>query len=518
MDAKTENSLVEQGRCGEWERRGHRPCQPCQGGQAELSRDGELAELSRDGELAELTASSTPSASKAFAASSTPSAPSALVAMSGGVDSSVAAALLHEGGYRVVGATCKLFGNDDVLPEGVESTCCSLDDVEDARQACRRLGAPHYTLNFTDSFKSQVIDRFCTSYLCGQTPNPCIDCNRYLKFEALQRRRRELGLDYVATGHYARRTFDEKTGRYLLLRGVDAAKDQSYVLFHVTQDTLAHLLLPLGELRKPEVREIARAHGFASADKDESQDICFVPDKDYASFIARYLQRDENSARIAALADEEAREYAGISGSLTVSEDTAARRDTAARDDELTRGNAPASRNAVAAADEDASELSAEGGRASRDACSSKASFAALEPGPIVDLSGHVIGMHQGIARYTVGQRKGIGIAAREPLYVCRKDADSNTLVVGTASDARICRVVAHDVNLISVDALKKDWRVTAKTHYRQAAQPALARQLGDSAIEVVFETPQPPCAPGQALVLYDGDVVIGGGTITSAR
>lgn len=371
---------------------------------------------------------------------------SVLVAMSGGVDSSVAAALLCESGFRVVGATCKLFGNDDVLPEGTQSTCCSLDDVEDARQACRRLGVPHYTLNFANIFKHQVIDRFCESYLTGNTPNPCIDCNRYVKFAALQQRRRELGLAYIATGHYARRVYDERLGRYLLLRGADLRKDQSYVLFHLSQDTLAHMLFPLGDLRKPEVRDLARKHGFASAEKAESQDICFVPDGDYASFIARYCSHADKAS-------------AGKHG---------------------------------------------------------KEGPAALKPGPIEDMSGRVIGTHQGIARYTIGQRKGLGVAAREPLYVCAKNAATNTLVVGTAHDALVRHVVARDINLIAAERLDGSLRVTAKTHYRQTAQPAIARQTAADTLEVEFLSPQAACAPGQALVLYDGDVVIGGGTIQS--
>lgn len=373
--------------------------------------------------------------------------PSALVAMSGGVDSSVAALLLHESGFRVIGITCKLFGNDDILLEGAQSTCCSLDDVEDARQACRRLGVPHYTFNLASAFKHQVIDRFCESYLAGATPNPCIDCNRYIKFQALQQRRRELGFDYVATGHYARRVYDESSGRYLLLRGADPAKDQSYVLFHLSQDTLANMLFPLGDLRKHEVRNLAREHGFASAEKAESQDICFVPADDYAHFIERYRSRS-------------GKDGAG----------------------ESDRGG-----------------------------------LRTLEPGPIKDMSGHVIGMHQGIARYTIGQRKGLGIAAREPLYVCEKDAATNTLVVGTARDTLIRRVVARDINLIAVERLNGSLRVTAKTHYRQTAQPAIVRQSAEDILEVEFLSPQAPCAPGQALVLYDGDIVIGGGTICSS-
>ena len=220
--------------------------------------------------------------------------------MSGGVDSSVAALLLCRQGYEATGTTCKLFGNDDLEgsacgidggnpDSGIvgESTCCSSRDIEDARQVAFSLGMDYFVFNYQGLFGREVIDRFCEEYLCGRTPNPCIDCNRYVKFDALQKRRRQLDFDYVATGHYARRTYDEKTGRYLLKCGLDPKKDQSYVLFHLTQDTLEHMLFPLGELTKPEVRELAREAGFDNAGKSESQDICFVPDGDYAGFIER---------------------------------------------------------------------------------------------------------------------------------------------------------------------------------------------------------------------------------------
>ena len=326
-----------------------------------------------------------------------------MMAMSGGVDSSVAALLLSEAGYGVTGATMKLFGADVVAPD-CDSSCCSADDVEDARAVCRRLGVPHYTFNFGELFGEAVIDRFCGAYLGGTTPNPCIDCNRFLKFDALQRRRRELGLGFVATGHYARRAWDARTGRWRLLRARDAAKDQSYVLYHLTQDALAHMLFPLGELTKPEVRELARAHGFATAEKPESQDI--------------------------------------------------------------------------------------------------------------VSREGKVLGEHKGLIHYTVGQRKGIGVAAPEPLYVFAKDAAANRLVVGTAAEVQVREVTARDVNLIAVERIEAPRAVTAKTHYRQRPVAATVEQTGDDELRVVFDEPQRAAAPGQAAVLYDGDVVVGGGTI----
>lgn len=360
-----------------------------------------------------------------------------MAAMSGGVDSSVCALLLQEAGYEVVGATMVL--RDNVLVESAAndeggSSCGSSADVEDARAVCQRLGIDHHTFDLRHRFGEAVVDRFCDAYLCGRTPNPCIDCNRYLKFEALQRSRREMGLDYVATGHYARRAWDEAAGRWKLLRARDGAKDQSYVLYHLTQDTLAHMLFPLGDLAKDEVRELARAHGFVTAEKPESQDICFVPDGDYAEFIEEH--------------------------------------------------------------------------------CGAAAAF---EPGDIVNREGRVLGEHGGLVHYTIGQRKGIGVAAPEPLYVLEKDLTANRLVVGFKDETLSHGVVARDVNLIGGESFAGPRAVQVKTHYRQRPVAATVEMSGDDELTVVFDEFQRSAAPGQSAVLYDGDEVLGGGTIVRA-
>ena len=351
-----------------------------------------------------------------------------LVAMSGGVDSSVATLVLRDMGYDVTGVTLKLFDNDDAFIEG-ESGCCSQDDVNDALQVCLELGVPHFVYNFSRTFNTDVIDRFCNGYLIGETPNPCIDCNRYVKFAALQQRRRELGFDYVATGHYARISFNGETGRYELKRGLDANKDQSYVLFHLDQETLAHMLFPLGELTKPQVRDLAQAHSFINAGKAESQDICFVPDGDYARFIERRT------------------------GST-------------------------------------------------------------FEPGNIVNRDGVVLGQHDGLIHYTIGQRKGIGVAYAEPLYVFAKDTKRNELIVDIDARTLCSSIEVRDVNFIARASLPQPMHVHVKTHYRQTARAATVEQIDDIRIRITFDEPQRACSRGQAAVCYDGDSVVCGGTI----
>ena len=356
----------------------------------------------------------------------------ALIAMSGGVDSAVAACLMKEQGYECVGATMRLFQNEDAgIPR--EQTCCSADDVADARSVAAELGIPHYVFNFSERFAKDVIGRFISAYEAGQTPNPCIDCNRYQKFDQLYHRAAELGCDHVVTGHYARVEQDPQTGRFLLKKAVDPAKDQSYVLYSLSQEQLSHTLFPLGGFRKPEVRALAAQRGFVNAEKHDSQDICFVPDGDYAAFITRY------------------------SGKI-------------------------------------------------------------FPEGNFVDRSGKVLGRHKGIVHYTVGQRKGLGLALPEPLYVCRICPEENTVVLGRNEDLFTTDLTAHGINLISVPDLSVPMRVKAKIRYRQPEQWATVMQTGKDELHVVFDEPQRAITPGQAVVLYDGDTVVGGGTIGTAN
>lgn len=353
-----------------------------------------------------------------------------MVGMSGGVDSSVAAMLLREQGYDVIGVTLKLFSDEDISEAQKEGkTCCALSDVEDARSVAYRLGFEHLVFNFKDNFREHVMKQFADSYLCGRTPNPCIECNRHVKFDKMLRRAMELDYDYIATGHYAVNEYDEKSGRYLLKRPKDRSKDQTYVLYSLTQEQLSHTLFPLGTLEKTQVRELAEKAGLVNSNKPDSQDICFVPDGDYAGFIKRFTGAD-------------------------------------------------------------------------------------VPHGNFVDTKGKVLGEHKGIINYTIGQRKHLGISLGRPAYVVKKDVASNTVTVGDEADLYTKSLVADDFNLISVPELTAPMRVTAKTRYSQTEQPAVVSYLGDGKYLVEFDEPQRAVTSGQAVVIYDGDVVVGGGTI----
>lgn len=357
----------------------------------------------------------------------------AIIAMSGGVDSSVAALLCQQQGFDCVGVTLALTDNSDRgLPEEAfpgERTCCSVDDVADARSVAFRLGMPFYVFNFKEAFRREVMDRFAAAYQRGETPNPCIDCNRYIKFAKLMHRGEEIGFPYVATGHYARVEQDGVTGRWLLKKGLDENKDQSYMLYSLTQWELSRLLLPLGGLTKEETRRLAEEHGFVNARKQDSQDICFVPDGDYAAFIRRWTGRD-------------------------------------------------------------------------------------FPPGDFVGTQGEVYGQHKGIIHYTVGQRKGLGLSFPQPMFVKELDVENNQVVLSKAEELFSQTVAARDVNLISVESIPEPLRVKARVRYRQKEQPATVVQTGPDELRVVFDQPQRAITPGQALVLYDGDTVVGGGKI----
>lgn len=350
----------------------------------------------------------------------------ALIAMSGGVDSSVAALLMKQEGYECVGCTMKLYSNEDVgISKG--HTCCSLDDVEDARSVARNLDMPHYVFNFSDLFREKIIDKFIDCYENGKTPNPCIDCNRYMKFEKMFERARVLECDYVVTGHYARiRKTD--TG-YVLMKALDPNKDQSYVLYSMNQEQLAHTLFPLGELNKDQTREIAEKNGFINANKPDSQDICFVPDGDYVSAIKRFTGKEYSE-------------------------------------------------------------------------------------GPFKNKDGEILGTHKGIPAYTIGQRKGLGISSTEPYYVCDICPSSNEVILGRNEDLFSNEALVEDINWIVQPKPGDEIKCKAKVRYRHREQPATVYVLEDNRCRLVFDEPQRAITKGQAAVFYDGDVVLGGGTI----
>ncbi len=352
----------------------------------------------------------------------------AMIAMSGGVDSSVAACLMKEQGFDCIGATMKLFKNEDV---GIskDHSCCSVDDVEDARRVAYSLDIPYYVFNFSDRFQEEVVDKFVHAYENGMTPNPCIECNRHLKFEYLYNKAKELGYDYVVTGHYSIIDFDNTTGRYRLRKAADPSKDQSYVLYSMTQEQLSHTLFPLGGMTKSDVRKLAEEHNFINAAKHDSQDICFVQDGSYANFIEDYTGKT------------------------------------------YPKGN-------------------------------------------FVDKEGNVLGTHKGIIRYTIGQRKGLGLSLKEPMYVLQVNPIENTVVLGFNEDLFTTSLTANNINLISIDKIQGEMRLKAKVRYAHKEQWATVTQPTPDTLHVEFDEPQRAITKGQAVVLYDQDVVVGGGTI----
>ncbi len=350
----------------------------------------------------------------------------ALIAMSGGVDSSVAAMLMVKNGYDCMGCTMRLYEND-MVGEDLFGTCCSLKDTEDARAVCDRIGILYNIYHYEAQFRENVIEPFVCSYERGETPNPCIRCNKYLKFDILYKKAKELGYDNIVTGHYAR--IREQDGCFYLMKAMDSSKDQSYVLYDLTEEQLSHTFFPLGELTKTEVRAIAEENGFVNSAKKDSQDICFVPDGDYAAMIKRYRNKD-------------------------------------------------------------------------------------YPQGDFVDLEGNVLGTHDGIIGYTIGQRRGLGIPADRRLYVKKLDTDNNRVILADDKDLFEKELYVKEFNWITGDAPKGEIRCSAKIRYRHKEKPCSVWILEGKRARIVFDEPQRAITPGQSAVLYDGDTVLGGGII----
>jgi tRNA-specific 2-thiouridylase len=362
------------------------------------------------------------------------------VAMSGGVDSSTVAAMLRAEGHDVIGLTMQLWNQrrlagHEGMPEAVQGRCCSIDDVYDARRVAETIGIPYYVVNQEQRFEDDVVRPFVEEYLSGRTPIPCSLCNNHLKFDQLLITARQIGADTLATGHYARVEFDEGSGRWLLKRPADVSKDQTYFLFGLTQEQLSRTIFPLGNLTKPQVRELARQHGLALAEKPDSQEICFVPGGDYKQFLDAYLEEQGEALP-----------------------------DTA---------------------------------------------------GELVTTEGEVIGEHSGIHNFTVGQRKGLGVATGSPLYVIQIKGDSRQVVVGRGEELLSRTLRAKRVNLISVRELDGPLPVSVKIRHRHEPAPAVLEKTAADEVLVTFDEPQRAITPGQAAVFYQGDVVVGGGWIT---
>lgn len=351
-----------------------------------------------------------------------------VVGMSGGVDSSVAAYLLKEAGYDVVGVTMQIWQKEDDDTVSANGGCCGQSAVEDAARVASRIGIPHYVMNFRDEFQEKVIQYFMDEYLAGRTPNPCIACNRYVKWESLLQRSLQIGADYIATGHYAR-IAKLPNGRFAIQRSATAAKDQTYALYNLTQDQLSHTLMPVGDYEKGRIRQIAEEIGLPVAHKPDSMEICFVPDQDYARFIS------ENSGHV-------------------------------------------------------------------------------VPEGNFVTTDGKVIGRHKGITHYTVGQRKGLNLSMGKPVFVVEIRPETNEVVIGDNQDVFTDRLRCSNLNFMSVEDIHEDMPVVAKIRYNHQGAKAVVRKTGADEAEVVFEEPVRAVTPGQAVVFYDGDYVLGGGTI----
>ena len=350
------------------------------------------------------------------------------VGLSGGVDSSVAAYLLKEQGYDVIGITMQIWQDENPIDMAENAGCCGLSAVDDARRVADMLDIPYYVMNFKHEFKKNVIDYFVDEYVHARTPNPCIACNRYVKWEALLNRAMELSCDYIATGHYARIT-RLSNGRYALRKSATVKKDQTYALYNLTQNQLSRTLMPVGEYEKDEIRRIAQEIGLLVADKKDSQEICFIPDNDYASYIKKETGR------------------------------------------QFPQGN-------------------------------------------FVDLQGNVLGHHKGIIHYTIGQRKGLGLSLGKPAFVLELRPDSNEVVIGTNEDTFHSELIANHMNAMAVDSFDHEMHVTAKIRYSHQGAPCTIKKIDNERIVCSFEEPVRAITPGQAIVFYDDDIVVGGATI----
>jgi tRNA-specific 2-thiouridylase len=352
-----------------------------------------------------------------------------MLGMSGGVDSSVAAAILLRQGYEVIGVTLQIWQDMDEERQKSEGGCCSLSAVDDARRVANKLGIPYYVLNFKDIFNKTVIEYFKDEYFKGRTPNPCIACNRHVKWQAMLDKAMSMGIDYIATGHYAKVMQDDATGRFVLKKSVTERKDQTYALYNLTQHQLSHTLMPVGDYTKDQIREIAKEIGLSVATKPDSQEICFIHDNDYGRFLSENCDKE-------------------------------------------------------------------------------------ILPGKFVDTKGNVLGTHKGIVHYTVGQRKGLGIAFGKPMFVVAVNPGNNTVILGDDSEVFSDTLTASDLNFISIEKPFDGMRVTAKIRYSAKEAAATIHVIDDRKIKVVFDMPQRAITPGQSVVFYDGDVVVGGGTI----
>lgn len=348
-----------------------------------------------------------------------------LLGMSGGVDSSVSALLLKEEGYEVIGATLELFAG---------SSCCNINTYIDAKNVCKSIGIPHFTYNYKDEFKCKVIDNFIEEYSNQRTPNPCIQCNKYMKFGFMWGKAKELGCNYLATGHYAKTEYSEKYGRWILKKSKAGRKDQSYVLWNMPKDLIQHVVFPLADFEsKDEIREIAREHDLKVANKPDSEDICFIPDGDYKKFL-------ENNSDLKPI-----------------------------------NGN-------------------------------------------IVNLKGEILGKHTGLYKYTIGQRKGLGISYSEPLFVIGFNKNKNELIVGTEKETYKKEMIVKDVNLLLIDELKEKMEVSVKTRYSSKEERATIEMAENNMIKVIFDNPIQRITPGQSAVFYIDDIVLGGGIIESSK